>query len=69
MSKLVKQLFDEVNQLSPEDQETFAAWMLVELRSEQRWQELFASSPDLLEKLAEEGLAEYRSGRMLPLDP
>lgn len=69
MSKLVKQLFDEVNQLSPEDQETFAAWMLKELRSEQRWQELFARSPDLLEKLAEEGLAEYRAGRTLPLDP
>jgi hypothetical protein len=69
MTKLLQQVFTEASQLPPEEQDTFAAWMLEELRSEQRWQELFASSQDLLEKMADEALAEHRAGKTLPLDP
>jgi len=56
-------------QLPPADQDTFGASMLQELRSEQRWQELFARSQDLLAKMADEALAEHRAGITEPLDP
>ena len=69
MTKLLQQAFEEASNLPPDEQDAFGAWMLEELRSEQRWQELFASSPDLLEKMADEALAEHRAGKTLPLDP
>jgi hypothetical protein len=36
-----------------------AAWILEELASERRWQEAFARSADVLERLADEALAEH----------
>jgi len=69
MTELLQKVIDEVSQLPPAEQDSFAAWMLVELRSEQRWNELFARSPDMLAKMAEEALAEHRAGKTLPLDP
>jgi hypothetical protein len=69
MTKTLQKVIDEVAQLPPEEQETFAAWILEELRSEQRWNELFARSQDMLAKMAEEALAEHRAGKTMPLDP
>jgi len=69
MTQLLRQAFDEASHLPPDEQNSFAAWMLEELRSERRWDELFARSPELLEKLADEALAEHRAGKTLPLDP
>jgi hypothetical protein len=69
MTKTLQKVIDEVSQLPPDEQETFAAWMLIELRSEQRWNELFARSQDMLAKMADEALAEHRAGKTLPLDP
>jgi hypothetical protein len=37
--------------------------------SERRWDEIFARSPELLEKLADEALAELRAGLTEELDP
>lgn len=69
MTKTLQKVIDEVAQLPPDEQETFAAWMLDELRSEQRWNELFARSQDMLAKMADEALAEHHAGKTLPLDP
>jgi hypothetical protein len=69
MTELLQKAFDELSKLPADEQNSFAAWMLDELRSEQRWSELFARSPDVLEKLANEALAEHRAGKTLPLDP
>ena len=69
MSNLLQQAFDKASQLPPDEQDVFAAWILEELRSEERWQDLFARSQDLLAKMADEALAEYKAGKTLPLDP
>ena len=69
MTKTLQKVIDEVAQLPPDEQETFAAWMLEELRSEQRWNELFARSQDMLARMADEALAEHKAGKSLPLDP
>lgn len=69
MTELLQQAFQELAKLPPEEQEVFAAWMLDEIRSETRWNELFAHSQDMLAKMADEALSEHRAGRTLPLDP
>ena len=59
----------EAAKLPEEEQEAFAAFMLAELESERRWDELFARSQDVLSKMAEEARREYRAGLTKPLDP
>lgn len=63
MTQLLKKAFDEVSKLPEQEQNGFAAWVLEELASEQRWAELFEKSPDKLSRLAAEALAEYREGK------
>lgn len=69
MTDLLQKAIRELSQLPADEQDAFAAWMLQELRSEQRWNELFARSQDVLAKMADEALAEHRAGRTLLLDP
>ncbi len=69
MTELLQKAFDEISQLPVDEQNAFAAWMLEELRSEQRWNELFAQSQDILARMADEAIAEHKAGKTLPLDP
>jgi hypothetical protein len=69
MTKLLQQAFEKASTLPPQEQEAFGAWMLAELESEERWDELFRRSPELLEKLAAEAIAEDDAGLTQPLDP
>ena len=62
MSPMLQQAFDEISQLSPSEQNYYAARMLAVLRSGQRWQDLFNRSPELLTKMADEVLAEDNEG-------
>ncbi|MBE7553746.1 MAG: hypothetical protein HS126_21985 [Anaerolineales bacterium] len=43
--------------------------VLEEADAERRWDELFAKSPDMLVRLADEARAERRAGRTRDLDP
>lgn len=69
MTELLQQAIDKAKQLTPEQQDAVGAWLLWELESERRWDELFARSPELLEKLAAEAIAEDDAGLTEPLDP
>lgn len=69
MTSLLRKAFDEANRLPVEEQDAVAAWLLAEIESEQKWRDAFASSEDLLANLAEEALAEHRSGLTEDLDP
>ena len=69
MTKLLEKAFHEAAKLSEEEQDALARALLDELASERRWDELFASSPDLLDELANEALEEHRAGRTEELDP
>ncbi len=70
MSQLMEQAIQEARQLPEGDQEAIAAIILQEIESERRWGELFAQpkSADLLSRMADEALAEVRSGRAGKLD-
>lgn len=69
MTELLSKAFSAASQLSEAQQDSLAAWLLIELESERRWDETFAASADGLGKLAAEALAEHEAGRTEPLDP
>ena len=69
MTQLLKKAFDQASQLSPEEQDALATWILEEMASERRWDEAFHASADRLKQLADEALQEAREGRTEELDP
>ena len=70
MNQLLQKAFDRAAELPQEEQDRFARFLLAEMESERKWTELFVrpESDDLLERLADEALAEHRAGRTRPLD-
>jgi len=69
MGRLLEKVIAEVSKLPEAEQEAFAAFMLEELESERRWDDLFARSQDLLARMADEARREHRAGLTQPLDP
>ena len=69
MGKLLDEAIREVSKLPDQEQEAIAAWLLAELASERRWNELFSSSQDVLRRLGRQAREEYRQGKTEPLDP
>ncbi|HEX3578079.1 MAG TPA: hypothetical protein VHY33_05895 [Thermoanaerobaculia bacterium] len=69
MTGLLEKAMAEAAKLPEEEREAVGAWILAELESERRWDELFAKSQDVLGRLAEEARREYRAGLTQPLDP
>ncbi len=61
--------FAEATKLPPKEQDRLAEWLLAELDSERRWNQLFAESEDVLETLAAEALDEHRRGQTQELNP
>jgi hypothetical protein len=64
MTRLLEQAFQKASALSESEQDALAAVLLAELEDEQRWDEAFSGSQDLLAQMAAEARAEYRSGRL-----
>ena len=69
MTTRLEQAFTEASKLSPKEQDALADWVLAELRSEKKWDRLFANSQEVLSKLASEAIAEHHSGQTRELDP
>ena len=65
----LERVISEIEKLPPAEQNQFAAWILEELHSEQRWSKLFAKSSDVLSDLADEALAEHKAKKTERLDP
>ncbi len=68
MTKLLEKAFEEASRLPEMDQNALAKWVLDELQSERAWARTFSESEDVLEKLADEAIAEKRKGKTIPLD-
>ena len=70
MGKLLERAIEEAHKLPEDEQEAIGAWLLGEIDSERRWDELFSLPvPEKLKRLADEALEEHRNGRTTPLDP
>ena len=68
MTTLLEKAFAEASKLSERDQDAVAEVILAELASEKRWNDLFASSQDLLAELAQEALSEHHAGETQAVD-
>ena len=70
MTELLQQAFDRASELPDSQQDEFARFLLAELDSERRWDEMFSrpESEDLLDQWAVEALDAHRAGRTQPLD-
>lgn len=70
MGKLLGRAIDEAHKLPEREQEAVGAWLLAEIESERRWDELFSQPPsEALKRMAEGALEDYRRGLTTPLDP
>jgi hypothetical protein len=67
MTSLLQQAFQQAQALSEDEQNAIAAILLEEIASEGRWQESFARSAPVLDRLAAEAREEYRQGRTVDL--
>lgn len=65
----LQRAFEEAAKLPDNEQEALGQWLLEEIASEKRWDELFSRSSDKLAALSKEALAEHRAGRAQDLDP
>ncbi len=69
MTERLEQAIAQLKTLSTAQQDAIATLILAELEEEQRWDDSFARSPNLLAKLAAEAMAEHRLGKTQELDP
>jgi hypothetical protein len=69
MKAELQKAFEEAAKLPDNEQEALGQWLLEEMASEKRWDELFSRSSDKLAALGKEALAEHRAGRTQDLDP
>lgn len=69
MGKVLQHAVAELTKLPEPEQEAAGAWILAELESERRWDDLFARSADFLSALADEAIDEDEAGLTQPLEP
>jgi hypothetical protein len=67
MTKALEQAFREASKLPEAEQDALAEAIRSEVLGDDEWEQSFANSPDDLEKLADEAIAEHRAGRTQPI--
>jgi len=69
MTKALEEVFKEASKLSEAEQDALAEAIRAEIEAEEMWDQSFAGSLDIVERLADEAIADYRAGRTTPVDP
>ena len=69
MGKILQKAIAAASKLPENEQEAIGAWLLAEIESERRWDELFARPSEVLERMADQALREHEAGLTQPLDP
>lgn len=69
MTKALEEVFKEASKLSEAEQDALAEAIRAEIEAEKMWDRSFAGSRDVLERLADEAIADHRAGRTTPVDP
>lgn len=67
MTRLLENAFKKASKLPVVDQNALAKWLLEELESEKKWEQMFAESEDILDNLANEALEDHKKGKTKPL--
>jgi len=68
MTKLLEEAFKEASKLPEVEQNSLAKWVLEELKTEKKWEQIFAESEDFLGRLADAALKEDHLGKTKPLE-
>jgi hypothetical protein len=63
MTERLEEAIAQLKTLPIDKQDAIATLILEELEEEQRWDDAFARSPDLLAQMAAQAMAEYRAGK------
>ena len=63
MTELLESAFEKVSKMPEIEQNIFAKFILEELESEKKWEKAFASSENVLAKLASEALEDFENSR------
>ena len=69
MTKLMSELVAEITQMPEPQQDEWAAYVLAELRDEQRWDERFAQTRPELDALEARVRDEMRDGKFIEFNP
>lgn len=67
-TELLERAFTKASALPQKQQNAIASLLLREMESEQRWDETFARSQDVLAGLADEALMEFERGETVLLE-
>ena len=68
MTKLLEKAFEVATKLPAEQQDAVAALVLDEIALEERWDEAFSKSQDVLAALAKQALEAYAAGKSTSLN-
>ncbi len=68
MTKLLEKAFKAASKLPVIDQNALAKWVIEELEAEKKWEQIFAESEGVLDRLADEALAAHKKGKTRVLD-
>ena len=69
MTKALEEVLKQVSKLPEAEQDALAEAIRAEIEAEKDWATSFAGSLDVLERLADEAIADHRAGRTKPIDP
>jgi hypothetical protein len=67
MTMLLEKAFSEAQKLEAHEQDVLASIIMDEMLAERKWDDAFARTQSQLEILADEALAELKSGKAKPL--
>ena len=68
MTVLLEKAFQKASDLPEVEQNALAKWLIDEIKSDKKWDKVFAESENVLEKLAIEALSEHGQGKTGNLD-
>ena len=68
MTRLLERAFKEGSKLPVVAQNALARWLLDELEADKKWEQTFADSENILDRLADEALEAHKRGKTKPLD-
>jgi len=69
MGEALEKVISEASKLPENEQEAIGAWLLAEIESDRRWDELFTEPGAVLEGMADHALDEHKQGLTKPLGP
>jgi len=67
MTKLLDSAFRKASALPETEQDIFARFIIDEIKSEKRWEDLFSQTQDLLSDLAADALTDYKDNKTVEL--